>query len=99
MAVESGGSVLRATNPGWPDMEVTCTNETMLDAPRCGAVRRASGLRLNTPTPRHYPRVAIESRARRPTRAHLRTRRSGSDGALNAVRALWRQGLLNARRW
>ena len=28
-----------------------------------------------------------------------RRRSSGSDGALNAARTLWRQGLLNTRRW
>ena len=32
MAVESGRSVLRAANPGRPDMEVTRANETMLRA-------------------------------------------------------------------
>ena len=32
MAVESGRSVLRAANPGRPDMEVTRANETMIRA-------------------------------------------------------------------
>ena len=32
MAVESGRSVLRAANPGRPDMEVTRANETMVRA-------------------------------------------------------------------
>ena len=30
MAAESGRSVLRAANPGQPDMEVTRANETMI---------------------------------------------------------------------
>ena len=28
--VAAGGRVLRATNPGWPDIEVTRDNETMI---------------------------------------------------------------------
>ena len=32
MTVESGRSVLRAANSGWPDMEVTRANETMIRA-------------------------------------------------------------------
>jgi hypothetical protein len=32
MAVESGRSVPRAANPGWPDMAVICANETMMRA-------------------------------------------------------------------
>jgi len=32
MAVGSGRSGVRATNPGRPDMEVTCANETAIRA-------------------------------------------------------------------
>ena len=49
MAVESGRSVLRAANPGQPDMEVTRANETMIRAVVVFVGRAVRGAR-----PRHY---------------------------------------------
>ena len=61
MAVESGPSVLRAANPGRPDMEGTRADETMMRA-----VVEFVGRAVRGATPRHYRPVAGSGRRRLP---------------------------------
>ena len=65
------------------------------------AGRRASGPGNGSPiagAPRHYPPVSSKV-AGATRRVRNAWRKSGSDGARNPARTLWRQGLLKTRRW
>ncbi|MCY4431370.1 MAG: hypothetical protein OXC11_13395 [Rhodospirillales bacterium] len=80
MAVESGRSVLRAANPGRPDMEVTRANDTMMRA-----VVVFVGAGRSETHARHY-RCGGPKRPKSPSAACRPVGQSGSDGRREALR-------------
>ena len=87
MAVESARSVLRAANPGRPDMEVTRANETMIRAVVVFVGRAVRGARPVTT-------AAAAGSGRSCLPRHVaRWGESGSDGAPNRPCGQSRQGL------
>ena len=86
MAVEGGGSVLRAAGPRRPDIEVTRASETMMRAVAVFVGREVRGA-----TPRHY-RSGGPKRPKPSSAACRRMGRFGSDGAQNRPSGQSRQG-------